>query len=253
MARSTADGALVVTAEADELLRPGEARSASARERDRQPPVLDRVGGDIGVAARGERRGFVQDFAGALDDALAARLVVAAAARRAAVLGDGVGAVEGVVEAAPTGIGGVESVARVRHRHDELRAGDRGDLRVDVLGAHANLARLGQKIADVAQEALVFGGVEGPSLALAMIPVDTVLQGVAGVEQGAVLGREVAHKPGETGPEGVRRQAGAGQRLLVDEALEGGCDLEAAAVDALRHSGLPNWIMAHAGLVRPGS
>jgi hypothetical protein len=113
---------------------------------------------------------------------------------RAALLGDGVRAVEGVVERAPAGVGGVEGIARVRDRHHELRARDAGDLVVDVGGADREVRRLGNEVADVAQEALVSGAVEGLAGAGAVVVVDPLLELVAALEQGAVARREVAHE-----------------------------------------------------------
>jgi hypothetical protein len=78
----------------------------------------------------------VEIAAGAGHDPGAAGAVVAAAADRAALLRDRIGAVEGIVERAPAGIGGIEGVAGVRDRHDELRSRDAGDLVVDVVRPH---------------------------------------------------------------------------------------------------------------------
>jgi hypothetical protein len=69
-----------------------------------------------------------------------------------------------------------------------------------------------------------------------MVVVDAALQGVAGVEQGAVMGGEVAHERCQAAPEGTAIDPGAGDSFLVDEALQDCRDLEAANVDALRHS-----------------
>ena len=60
--------------------------------------------------------------------------IVAAALLGAVRLGDGVGAVERVVERAPARIGGVQRIARIHHRHDQLRPGDHGDLGIDIGG-----------------------------------------------------------------------------------------------------------------------
>jgi tetrahydromethanopterin S-methyltransferase subunit C len=53
------------------------------------------------------------------------------------------------------------------------------------------------------------------------------LQAVALGQQGAVLGRQLVRHALEAGPEGVRRDAGAGQHLGVDEAGQVGIDLQA--------------------------
>lgn len=66
--------------------------------------------------------GFVEEVAGPGDDLVAADLVVAAGLLGAAFFGDGVGAVQRIVERTPAGVGGVEGEAGVEDRHDELRA-----------------------------------------------------------------------------------------------------------------------------------
>ena len=75
------------------------------------------VGNDIVMAEVVERRNDVQRFGGLGDHQFAPRRVVAAAFFVAVRFLDDIRAVEGVVEAAPAGIGGVQREARVRHRH----------------------------------------------------------------------------------------------------------------------------------------
>ena len=110
-------------------------RRAAVGERHGEPPALDPVAGRVPVRALRERRDLVEQVAREGDHPRAAHRVVVGAALAAAVLGDRVGAVERVVQAAPARIGGVQRVARVGHRHHELRAGDGADLGIDVGGA----------------------------------------------------------------------------------------------------------------------
>jgi hypothetical protein len=99
-----------------------------------------------------------------------------------------VGAVEGVIEAAPAGVGGVQREAAVGHRHDELRPGHLGDLGVDVLGADLEGGRLGKQVADLAQEGGFLGHVQRLAAALAPPGVDLRLQVVAAGQQFALRG-----------------------------------------------------------------
>ena len=117
---------------ADELRGKLQCRRA-VLERDGELAAFHAVRDGVDVRAVGERRGFVEEGAGTRDHARAADYVEVSGALRAVGFGDGVGAVKRVVQAAPARIRGVECVALVRERHDELRAGLRGDFGVDVL------------------------------------------------------------------------------------------------------------------------
>ena len=97
----------------------------------RRPPVTSSAVTSAQFAAP-SGAGLIQEFVRLADDALAARRVVAAALLGAAVLRDHVGAIQRVVEAAPARVGRVQCVARIVDRHDELRSGHLGDLRIDV-------------------------------------------------------------------------------------------------------------------------
>jgi hypothetical protein len=86
------------------------------------------------------------------DHALAAHRIEAAAALGAVVLRDRVGAVEGVVEAAPAGVGGVQRIAGVVDRHHQLRAGDAGDLGSTLAVVMLKVRPLRLQVADLGQE-----------------------------------------------------------------------------------------------------
>ena len=153
------------------------------------------------------------------DDARAADRVVAGAARRAAVLGDGVGAVQRVVQAAPARVRGIQRIARVGHRHDELRAGDAGDLGIDVVRADREVRRLWLQIADAAQEFRIGAG----SIGLPGVPgarrrsVAAARRACRAVPCCAAPDRgSVRRSPARTG----RLDAGAGDRLSVDEVVQ---------------------------------
>ena len=127
--------------------------------------------------------------------------IVARAARRPAVLGNRIGAVERIVEAAPARVGSVQRVARIHHRHDELRAGDLGDLRIDVRGRDREVGSLRQQVSDPLQEGLVFGEIEVPPAPFAVPAIDLRLQAVALGQKRPVLGREVVGDAVQPRPE----------------------------------------------------
>jgi hypothetical protein len=83
----------------------------AARGGDAERAVLDRETGRILVGAGCQRGAVVEETAGIVDDLLAACRIVAAGTLGAAVLGDDVGAVEPVIEAAPARIGGIQGIS----------------------------------------------------------------------------------------------------------------------------------------------
>ena len=113
---------------------------------------------------------------------------------------DGVGAIEGVVETAPAGVGGVERVAGVHHGHDELRAGDAGDLVIGVGCGNLKRRGRGHEVADAGEEVLVvIAGQRGGGVC--EVPrVDLGLEVVAAGEEGAVARGEVGDESAEGRP-----------------------------------------------------
>ncbi len=213
-----------------------EAGHGVVAEMDDQAAALDAVARAVAVGAGRQRRDLVQHLAGAGDDERAARRVVAAATLGAARLGDGVGAVERVVEAAPASVGGVQRVARVQHGHDELRPRDLGDLGIDVARGDREGRRLGLQVADAAQEQLVSFRVGRPAGLGAVPLVDLGLQLVALAEERAVAGSQVAHGGGEACPKGGRLDPRARQHLLPDELIQLPRDPQPGVLDPLHPS-----------------
>ncbi len=197
---------------------PGEQkRVAQGAEVGDEAPVLDPVRRDVGVAAAGQRRDLVEEGAAPGDHPSAPFFIVAAAPRPVA---EHVGAVEGVVEAAPAGVGGVERVTGVADRDHKLRPGDPGDLGIDILRADREGRGRIDEIADVAKELLFLGPVARPAAERRIALVDPRLQILASAKEAFVLGRELAQQCGEAEPEGGGLDAGAGKRFLFDEGLQ---------------------------------
>jgi hypothetical protein len=142
--------------EADELLRVFQRLHAAVLQRH-----LQRAG--LRPRSRSSRRASpcfsgahaVEHVACVGDDPGAAHRVVAAALLGAVGLGQHVGAVERVVQAAPARVGGVQRIARVGDRHHQLRAGLQREFGVDVLRRHLHRAGVGHQVADLVQELAV--------------------------------------------------------------------------------------------------
>jgi hypothetical protein len=100
-------------------------------------------------------------------------------------------------------------------------------------GLHAG--GFGHQVADGLQEATV-GGHVGDRAGVGAVPgVKLLLQPVALGQQRGVLRRQLVGDGVEAGPVGLGADAGAGQHLLVDEALQQRGNLK--AVDGV-HAGL---------------
>ena len=204
--------------------------------------LAQRIGGDVGVGALRERDRFVEKIVRPRDHAPRARRVDAAgpwAGFGAALLaGDDVGAVQRIVEAAPAGVGGIERVAGVVDRHDELGAGDPRDLVVDVRGVDLKLVADRGEVADGFQECAVLGRIDGLRRALLMPCVDPRLEPAPPFEQRAVLRPEVPDDVRERAPERLGLDPGSGGDLVPDQIVQPFGDVEAADFHSLAHRSL---------------
>src|SRR5262249_58665035 len=88
-------------------------------------------------------------------DSLTTYLVVRTCAGGAAVLRDGIRAIECIVEAAPARVCGIQRISRVGEWHDELGPGKYRDLVIDISGADSKLVAFWNNVADVTQKPLV--------------------------------------------------------------------------------------------------
>src|SRR5690606_33354957 len=156
--------------------------------------------GGIGVRAVFQRSGFIEEGACVGNDLGAANFVVTRTLAGAAFFGDGVGAVERVIQRAPAGVGGVQGEARVHDRHHQLRAGHAGDFFVDVLGGGLEVFGFGQQVADFLEKSLVGSGVVGLTGTSLVPGIDLCLQLVTLGQQRAVLRRQVMDDAVGAGP-----------------------------------------------------
>ncbi|MNR03183.1 hypothetical protein D3C85_1190640 [compost metagenome] len=167
------------------------------------------------MTALNQGRRLIQQGAGAHDDLRPALGVIAAALRR---LAQRVRAVQGVIQAAPTRIGGVQQIAGVGQRHDQLRPGHGRDLGIDIGRLGPRVGPLGLDVADLAQEGLIGILIRLPRMG----PVPVVqlrLQLVTPRQQRAVLRGVFGQQPLEPGPEGLRRHARPRRCLVAHEGL----------------------------------
>ena len=179
--------------------------------------------------------------------------VVAVAAGQFALVGDHVGAVERIVEAAPAGVGGVQRVAGVADRDHELGAGDGRDLRVHVGRGDAEVRPLRHQIADVGEEGAVGPQVDGLAAVLQVPGVDLGLEGIALGQQRPVARRQFGQDGGEGLPKAIRVDPGARCDLGLNQVIQGLGDLEAAHFHAFDHGLFSGPTPGAAGPVVEGS
>ena len=110
----------------------------------------------------------IQEVSRPGNNAVAPYRVVGAAALCTLVFRDRIGAVQCVIEAAPTGIRGVKGIARIHDRHHQLRPGNVCDFSVYVLGADRERFGFGVQVADFAEKGLISGGIEGFAFAFSV-------------------------------------------------------------------------------------
>ena len=153
------------------------------------------------------------------DDLCAALRVVAAAA---GCLGFGyhVGAVQRIVQAAPTGVGRVERVTCIAHRHHQLGAGNMGNFRIDVRGTDRERLLLGDQVADLGQQRLVLGVIESRAGILPVPRINLRLQFVASLQQRGVAGRQGADQCSKSLPKLRSLHAAAGNGFVIDEIVK---------------------------------
>ena len=179
--------------------------------------TLHRVRLGLAVRTAVQRENVVQEPAHAGDHAIAADRVVRAGRRR---ITQRVGAVEDVVERSPARVRGVERVARVGHRHDELRPRDLRDLRVHALRVDQKVRALRLQIAQLFEKRPVRIEIERAAAVLAVPAVDRGLQLQPAFQQGAVTRSDLVDQIRQALPESSRLHPGTGQRLLLDEAMQ---------------------------------
>ncbi len=200
----------------------------------------DAVGYRVVVRAVGERKVLVQEIAGEGDDSCPALRVVLAGAGRA-VLGYRVGAVQCIVQAAPTSIGRIQGIAGVADRNHQLRPGDLRDLRVDTGGIDGEWRFLGHQIADLEQIRFVAHAIEGRAGDLAVPSIDLRLQLVPTPQQFSISRRQSSDERGKSAPEGPLLDAGARHGFLVDEIVQNLVDIQAIYADGRSHSISYGW------------
>jgi hypothetical protein len=204
---------------AAELRRLRKCDCGAIAEAGSQHSISYRIGLHAGMRAGGERHDIIQEAARPGDD-LPAAFGVVAFAGGSAVSGNGVRAVERVVERPPSRVRGIERIACIADRHHELRSRHGSNFRVYIGGVDLEGRPFGDQIADLLQERPV-GGRVGRTPPPASVPlVDLCLQLVPTLQQRAVQGGEAPNDSIQPLPERGSVDAGAGKGFIDDEVVQ---------------------------------
>ena len=167
------------------------------------------------------------------DHGIPAQLIIAALPGRCRI--ERVGAVIGVIEAAPTRIGGIEQEPGVEHRHHQLRPSHGRDLGIDVLRADLKRRGFRNEVADFSQEHLILSLIDRFSGAGEMPCVDLRLQLVAFGQQRAVYRHKPVEQRGKTAPEPGSILAQRCQHFALDKTSQRCIDLKAGLLNPFAH------------------
>ena len=182
-----------------------------------------------------KRKGLVEKFANAGNHLGAADRIIARPAG-IAVRRYGVGAVEGVIQAAIPGVGGVQRIAGVGDRHHKLGSGNGGNLRIDIRGFDGEVTAILDQIADLAEKGGIGLGVDGRAGMFTKPRIDSRLHVLAYRQQFAVARRQPVNRCVETVPEAVSRDAAALEQLVVDEIGKLAGNRQVSAGDIVGHA-----------------
>ena len=181
---------------------------------DPQQAIHHRIAGGILVAGPVQGGDLVQEGPGMGDDLGPALDVIGTGGQDR---GQGIGAVEGVVQAAPPGIGGIQGIAGIGQGHHQLRSGSGGDLGIDPGGADPEVGHLLAQIADLPQEPRLLHHIHDLAPPGGPVGVELGLQPVPDGQQRRIARAEVRCQMLQRRPEGRRGDVEAGQHLGLHE------------------------------------
>ena len=224
-------GITAMTGESRGCGKPG----VGAVKRDRQRGVGDGQSRHVTPAAAGERKGLVEKGANAGDHLGTTDRVIAGPAGFA-VRRNGVGPVEGVIQTAIAGVGGVQRIAGIGDGHHELRSGNSGNLGIHVRGFDNEIVAFLDQITDLTEKGVIGSGINGRAAIVMQPGIDLRLHIAADRQQLAVFRRQPVNRRIEPVPETVGRDAAAFEQLCVDEIGELAGNRQVSTGDIVRHA-----------------
>jgi len=188
-----------------------------------------------------ERHGFVEKRLCRPDHMCAALRIIAARFRGRCI--QRIGAVKGIIEAAPAGIGGIEDEAVIERGHDQLRPGHGRDFRVHILGPDRKRARFFNQITDIFQKRLIRTLIHGLALMILVPGVNLCLQRLPLFQKLRVERNKFAEQMSQILPEFFTLHAGPRQGAVIDKIKQLPGDLDSVLADIFGHA-IPSTIIS---------
>ena len=183
--------------------------------------------------ASGERHGIIEECLGASDDSVTPLRIIAARLGRRSI--ERVGAIQGIIEASPASIRGIQHESVIERWHNELRSGHCRNLGIHIGCPDCEGRRLGNQIADFAQEGLIGGHVCNWAGIGAVPVVDFCLKCIPFREQSTIHRNKSTKDCCEAGPNRFSRNPGPCNRRTFDEFGKLVRNLQAGTIDVNRH------------------
>ena len=188
------------------------------------------------MTADRQRHRVVEEIPHILNDSGTAHRVVFCGALASLDFGDYIASIQRIVQTAPTRVGGVQGVAGIVHRHNQLRPGNGGDFGIDIFGLDGKIIALTvilrQQIADVSEMGFIRRNMR-PAGVIFVPRVDLLLQRIAFFQQGAVLSRQVGDNRGQASPEFGGLNPAARRDFVGDKIVQFPVDAQAALFDSV--------------------
>ena len=235
------------------LLRRRQRAGATTRQGHLQLSIHYPVSRRGTVVSCGEGAMAIQEVPGEGDDFGSPHRVIGSAALGPALLGDHIGAIQCVVQAAPARIGRVQRVTGIHDGYYQLGAGERGDFIIHVFGGDGEILTLRQQVADLHQECLVsLAVITRPGMG-AVPGVDLALQFLADLQQLAIARPQFLDDSFQCLPEMLWCNAGTRGDLVLEKFAEARGDLQAAALDSISHGEDPRKVLCGFESAIPGN
>ena len=166
------------------------------------------------MAPRLQRKIRIQKRLRLLDHQRSPRLIEPLAPLGLALIGDRIGPIQRIIQAAPARICGIQRIARIAHRHDQLRPRDHRNLIIHIGRIHQKRRRVGQQIPNLPQKPLIRRRIMGFALMRHVPGVDFRLQLIALGEQRRIGRGKLFQQPRKPVPKSARLQPRPGERLI---------------------------------------
>ena len=233
VAQQDRGGRVRVATPADELRAVCQRTSA----RDLQSAVCDSVLRDIRVRPIGQRRRLIEEGLRPRNHPRTTFRIIALAARQIA---QRIGAIQRIIQAAPTGVHSVQRIARIHHRNHQLWSGRAGNLGIDVLRFDLEGCTLWHQIPDLTQKRLIRRRIMRLPAPLDVPRINLALHLLADSQQLTIARTHFVDQLRQPAPERRLIYSGAGQRLMADEVLHFLRNLQAFDFNPSGHRVSPN-------------